>query len=191
MINKPNTKAKTKDQSTDNEKASKNVGVKRSSGYAKQLHEKQKVKRIYGMREKQFKRFYQEASSMAGVPSENLLSLLERRLDNVVYRLKMATSCSQARQMIVHGHVLLNGKKVTRPSCLVDINDTISLHQTTLNNAEFLATVIDKRMSIAIKVPEWMELNKQDRVGKILRYPVRADIQYNVEEYMIVELYSK
>jgi len=192
MVNKPNTKSKTREQSPEGgEQSSRNTGSKRLSGYARQLHEKQKVKRLYGMREKQFRRFYEEASAMEGVPSENLLSLLERRIDNVVYRLKLATSCAQARQMIVHGHILVNGRKVTTPSYSVGINDIVSLHSSTLNNAEFLATVIDKRLNINSKVPEWLELTKASRSGKVLRYPVRTDIQYAVEEYMIVELYSK
>ncbi|MBP9765075.1 30S ribosomal protein S4 [Candidatus Babeliales bacterium] len=195
MAQKPNAKAKTKDQTAANagqgEQASKAASFKRTSGYGRQLGEKQKLKRMYGMRERQFRCFFEEAVRMEGVPGENLLSLLERRLDNVVYRLKMATTCAQARQMIVHGHILVNNKKVTIPSYRVDIEDVISLHQTTLNNAEFLAQVVDKRMSIAIKVPEWLELMKQTRSGKILRYPARTDIQFPVEEHMIVELYSK
>ena len=95
------------------------------------------------MREKQFRRFYQEASNMEGVPGENLLNLLECRLDNVVYRLKMAISCSQARQMVVHGHVLVNGIRVTKPSYFVSIGDVIGLHASVLNKAQFLETVVD------------------------------------------------
>lgn len=195
MVNKPNAKAKSKDQQSANagqgEQSQKSASFKRLSGYGKQLAEKQKLKRMYGMRERQFRGFFEEATCMQGVPGENLLSLLERRLDNVVHRLKMTTTCAQARQMIVHGHILVNGKKVTIPSYRVEIADVISLHQSTLNKAEFLAQVVDKRMSIAIKVPEWLELSKQTRSGKILRYPARTDIQFPVEEHMIVELYSK
>jgi small subunit ribosomal protein S4 len=194
MANKPNVKTKTKDQeqgSQQGERKERSVGMKRTSAYGRQLAEKQKVKRMYGMRERQFSRFYDEAVAMPGVPSENLLSLLERRLDNVVYRLKMATSCAQARQMIVHGHIMVNGTKVTIPSYRVEIEDVISLHPSVANKAEFLAQVIDKRMNIAIKVPEWLELVKQTRSGKVLRNPARTDIQYQVEEHMIVELYSK
>ena len=195
MVNKPNAKAKVKEQQDDNvgqnEQAAKSVGFKRSSGYGLQLREKQKLKHMYGMRERQFRRFFELATRMEGVPGENLISLLERRLDNVVYRLKMATSCSQARQMIVHGHILVNGSRVTIPSYSLKINDVVSLHSSVLNKAEFLSKVVDKRMNIAIKVPEWLELMKQTRSGKILRYPVRTDIQFPVEEHMIVELYSK
>lgn len=195
MANKPNAKAKSKDQQAASagqpEQAQKAGGMKRVSGYGRQLAEKQKLKRMYGMRERQFRLFFEEATRMEGVPGENLLSLLERRLDSVVFRLKMASTCAQARQMIVHGHILVNGKRVSIPSYRVEINDVVSLHASVANKAEFLAQVIDKRMSIAIKVPEWMELMKQTRSGKILRYPARTDIQFPVEEHMIVELYSK
>jgi small subunit ribosomal protein S4 len=162
------------------------------SEYGKQLEEKQRVKRMYGMREQQFKRFFGIAiKSREGVPGENLLSLLERRLDNVIYRLKMATSREQARQIIVHGHILVNGKKVSSPSYLVSINDEISLAANVLNKKEFLDGVIDKRLKIGIKVPEWLELDKKERRGRVLRYPVRTDIQVPIEEHLIVELYSK
>lgn len=165
---------------------------KKLSEYGKQLKEKQKVKNMYGLREKQFKKFFATAiKSREGVPGENLLSLLERRLDNVLYRLKMATTRTQARQVIVHGHVLVNGTKVYSPSFLVSLNDEISLAQTVLQKTQFLEQVIDKRLNIGIKVPEWLELDKQDRKGRVLRYPVRSDIQTPIEEYLIVELYSK
>lgn len=195
MANKPNAKAKAKDQQAagvgQNEQAGKAASFKRTSGYGRQLNEKQKLKRMYGMRERQFRCFFDEATRMTGVPGENLLSLLERRLDSVLYRLKMAVTCAQARQMIVHGHVLVNGHKVTIPSYRVEIGDVVSLHASTENKAQFLAQVVDKRLNIAIKVPEWLELMKQSRSGKVLRYPVRTDIQFPVEEHMIVELYSK
>ncbi len=198
MVNKPNTKTNSNSKSRDPKSADSGQGeqnskksFKRTSEYGRQLQEKQKVKQMYGMREKQFKRFFQEATNMEGVPGENLLILLERRLDSVVYRLKMAISCSQARQMIVHGHILVNGVRVTKPSYLVTISDVIGLHPTVANKPEFLATVVDKRMNIAIKVPEWLELVKQSRTGNVLRYPTRNDIQFPVEEHMIVALYSK
>ncbi len=196
MANKQNAKAKVKEQlaasgGQSDAASKKSSSFKRSSEYGKQLHEKQKLKEMYGMREQQFRRFYQLANRMTGVPGENLLSLLERRLDSVMYRLKLAITCAQARQMIVHGHVLVNGKRVTSPSYLVSINDEISLHAAVMQKPEFLAQAIDKRLNIAIKVPEWLELIKQNRTGKVLRYPVRTDIQYPVEEHLIVALYSK
>ena len=122
---------------------------------------------------------------------EDLLSFLERRLDNVIYRLKLATSRSQARQIIVHGHVLVNAKKVYSPSYLVSINDEISLAENVVKKVTFLEQVIDKRLKIGIKVPEWLELDKAERKGRVLRYPVRTDIQVPIEEHLIVELYSK
>lgn len=162
------------------------------SEYGKQLEEKQRVKHMYGMRERQFRRFFGRAvKSTAGGPGENLLALLERRLDNVVYRLKMAMSRNQARQIVVHGHVLVNGKKVYSPSYLVSVNDEISLAPNVFDKKAFLEQVVDKRLKIGIKVPEWLELDKKERKGRILRYPVRTDIQVPIEEHLIVELYSK
>lgn len=193
MINKPNAKSKTRDQNADadsSEKSSKK-SFKRTSAYGRQLEEKQKVKQAYGLREKQFRNVFEKATRMEGTPGENLLCLLERRLDNVVYRLKLAVTAQQARQMIVHGHVLVNGQKVTSPSSLVFIGDVISLKSSSLQKEKFLETVVDKRLNIAIKVPEWLELIKQSRTGKVLRYPVRSDIQAPIEEYLIVELYSR
>lgn len=166
--------------------------ARKQSEYGKQLSEKQKVKEMYGLRERQFKRFFGIAiKAREGVPGENLLSLLERRLDNTLYRLKLATSRTQARQMIVHGHVLVNGKKVYSPSYLVAVDNEIALDPTVLKKPVFLEQVVDKRLNIGIKVPEWLELNKNERKGKVLRNPVRADIQAPIEEHLIVELYSK
>ena len=165
--------------------------ARKLSEYGRQLEEKQKVKQMYGVREKQFKRFFNIANKLDGAPGENLLSLLERRLDNVIYRLKLAITRSQARQIIVHGHVLVNGKKVYSPSYLISVNDVVSLDPKVLNKKNFLETVIDKRLNIGIKVPEWLELKKSDRSGAILRLPVRADVQVPIEEHLIVELYSK
>ncbi|HZW61757.1 MAG TPA: 30S ribosomal protein S4 [Candidatus Babeliales bacterium] len=180
-----------KSRTNNSEQAAPKRGRKLSE-YGKQLAEKRKVKDEYGVREKQFKRFFQIAvKSREGVPGENLLSLLERRLDNTIYRLKLSTSRAQSRQIIVHGHVLVNGKKVYSPSFLVEVNDEISIAPTAMNKATFVEQVIDKRLKIGIKVPEWLELNKQDRKGRVLRYPVRSDIQTPIEEHLIVEFYSK
>lgn len=165
--------------------------IRKLSEYGKQLVEKQQVKEMYGMREQQFKRFFFKANRMAGAPGENLLSLLERRLDNVVYRLKLSVSRTQARQMIVHGHFLVNGKKVYSPSYLVFVNDVVSLAPNVLAKTSFLENVVDKRLNIGIKVPEWLELDKGSRKGMVLRYPVRTDISVPIEEHLIVELYSK
>jgi small subunit ribosomal protein S4 len=166
--------------------------VRKLSEYGKQLVEKQKVKHMYGMREKQFKRFFIMATqNREGKPGEVLLSLLERRLDNVVYRLKMSVSREQARQVIVHGHVVVNGSKVSSPSYLVSVGDVISLMPNVFEKQGFLDQVIDKRLNIGIKVPDWLELNKKERRGNVLRDPVRSDIQVPIEEHLIVELYSK
>lgn len=194
MINKPNAKIKVKEDLLNEDgqqERSNKKKFKRSSEYGRQLEEKQKVKRQYGMREKQFRNVYKKANTMQGVPSENLLSLLERRLDNVVFRLKMAVTCRQARQLVVHGHINVNGKKVSRPSYIVESGDVITLKQSSLQKEKFVEQVVDKRMNIAIKVPGWLELAKQNRTGKVLRDPVRSDVQFPVEEHLIVELYSR
>jgi len=164
---------------------------KKISEYGKQLHEQQKVKGMYGMRLKQFKRFFTLATKQQGATGANLLSLLERRLDNVLYRLKMSVTRRQARQIIVHGHVMVNGTRVYTPSFLVDQGDVVTLEQATLKNEKFLENVIDKRLNIGIKVPEWLELDKDQRKGAVLRLPIRSDLQAPIEEHLIVELYSK
>src|SRR3990167_10233972 len=164
-----------------------NKRPKKLSEYAKQLGEKQKVKYIYGMLEKQFRRFFELAKKEEGGAGENLLSLLERRLDNVLYRLKLAVTRIQARQIIIHGHVLVNGKKVYSPSFLVKIDDKISLAENVEKKDKFLAQVVDKRLNIGIKVPDWLELDKKGRRGNVLRKPIRSDVQAPIEEHLIVE----
>jgi small subunit ribosomal protein S4 len=161
------------------------------SEYGKQLEEKQKVRDMYGLRERQFKRFFALAVRSQGAPGANLLSLLERRLDNVLYKLKLSNTRTQARQVVVHGHVLVNGRKVYSPSFLVSVNDVVSLASNVTEKKGFLEQVIDKRLNMGVKVPEWLELMKGDRQGRVLRMPVRADIQVPIEEHLIVELYSK
>ncbi len=173
------------------DKKAKSKRGRKVSEYGKQLQEKQKVKQMYGVLEKQFKRFFRMARKSQDAPGDALLSLLERRLDNTIYRLKLSTSRTQARQIIVHGHILVNGKKVYSPSFLVNVNDVISLASNVLEKKVFLEQVIDKRLNIGIKVPEWLELKKSDRSGQVLRLPIRSDIQVPIEEHLIVELYSK
>ncbi len=165
--------------------------MRKLTEYGRQLEEKQKVKEMYGMREAQFRRFFDIAIRSKEASGETLLSLLERRLDNVVFRLKLASTRATARQIVVHGHVLVNGKKAYSPSLLVAVSDEISLAPQVAQKASFLETVIDKRLNTQIKVPEWIELDKKERKGRILRLPVRTDIQTPVEEHLIVELYSK
>lgn len=177
---------------SSSEQTGKRERTRKLSGYGRQLEEKQKIKEMYGMRERQFRRFFSIAvKAQVGAPGENLLSLLERRLDNVVYRLKMATTRAQARQIVTHGHILVNGRRVYSPSNLVDVNDEVTLAPTVVNKATFLEQVVDKRLKVGIKVPEWLELDKKERKGRVLRYPARADIQVPVEEHLIVELYSR
>jgi small subunit ribosomal protein S4 len=165
--------------------------MKKLSEYGKQLQEKQHVKHMYGLMERQLRRWFNIASQRVGGPGENLLSMLERRLDNVVYRLKLANTRPQARQIVVHGHVLVNGKRVYSPAYLVNIDDAVTLATKALEKKEFLEQVVDKRLNIGIKVPDWLELMKNERSGRVLRLPVRADIQAPIEEHLIVELYSK
>lgn len=176
---------------TDKKSQKEKGPVKKLSEYGKQLQEKQKVKEMYGVREKQFRRFFGNAVKAQGVPGENLLNFLERRLDNTVYRLKLAMTRTQARQVVVHGHVCVNGKKVNSPSFLVSVGDVISLNDRALTKDAFISQVVDKRFKVGIKVPEWLEVDKKDRVGRVLRLPVRSDIQAPIVERLIVELYSK
>ncbi len=164
---------------------------RKTTEYGRQLQEKQKVKQMYGVLERQFKRFFALATKSKGATGETLLSLLERRLDNVVYRLKMAVSRTQARQIIVHGHILVNGKKVTSPSYLVSPEDEITIAESVLTKPVFLDSVIDKRLNTNVKIPDWLELDRKARTGRVLRIPVRSDIQTPIEEHLIVELYSK
>lgn len=176
---------------TSSEREQQQKRSRKMSEYGTQLAEKQKVKRMYGMMERQFRRFFTLATKQVGGAGENLLSLLERRLDNVVFRLKFSTTRAQSRQMVVHGHVLVNGKRVYSPSYFVREGDVVSLSPRTEQKTAFIEQVVDKRLNVASKVPDWLELNKQDRKGTILRLPVRADIQTPIEESLIVELYSK
>ncbi len=185
MKTKATTKTTNSEQKTKQSKPS-----KKTSSYGRQLEEKQKVKLMYGVLEKQFRRFFQMAVKSQDAPGERLLSLLERRLDNVIFRLKLAVSRAQARQNIVHGHIMVNGKKVSSPSYLVAVGDKISLAPQMQAKTAFLEQAIDKRLNMGIKVPDWVELNKQERKGTILRLPMRADIQAPIQEHLIVELYS-
>jgi len=180
-----------KSSQNSGEASSKRAPMKKMSEYGTQLHEKQKVKEMYGMREKQFRRFYKNASVQEGSAGENLLTLLERRLDNVVYRLKFAVSRAQARQMIVHEHFYVNGKKVHSPSMLLKKDDVVTLAPISLAKEQFIKQVVEKRLNMGIKVPDWLELNSAEYKGIVLRSPVRSDIQAPIQESLIVELYSK
>lgn len=160
------------------------------SDYGLQLREKQKLKRIYGMQEKQFGLFFQRALRMPGITGENLFSLLERRLDNVAYRLRFAVSRTQARQVVLHGHVLVNGKVVNIPSFLVKPNDKVEIKEASKN----LVIIKDalKEFGKAGVMP-WLQLDPDAMMGTFLAIPRRSDITdlADIKEQMIVELYSK
>ncbi len=156
--------------------------------YGVQLREKQKVKRMYGVFESQFRRFFEMARKMPGNTGENLLTLLERRLDNVCYLLGFAKSRSQARQLVRHGHVFLNGRKVNIPSYLVNVNDIIEVRETS-REIPFVVESVEERN--AFDVPTWLEFDKEHFRGRVVRLPERSDVTFPINETLIVELYSK
>ena len=159
---------------------------KKKSEYALQLSEKQKVKFVYGILEKQFRSYYEKAVKMPGKTGENLLSLVERRLDNVVYRLGYAATRREARQMVSHGHFTVNGKKVNIASYLVKPGEVIALKETSRGIERFKAS-----LEACMMRPKWLEFDQNAMAGKVLAYPVRDDIDFPLEEHLIVELYSK
>ncbi len=161
---------------------------RKPSSYALHLREKQKVRRMYGIGERQFKTYFKKAARRAGVTSEYLLASLERRLDNIVFRLGFAPSRRSARQLVRHGHFLVNGSKVDIPSYLVKPGDVIGLR----DKSRALAAVEESLgRSEARSIPRWLSLDKAKRTGEILTYPAREDITSPIEERMIVEFYSK
>lgn len=161
---------------------------KKLSGYGEQLREKQKVKRIYGLAERQFRGYYHRAIRMKGIAGENLLVLLERRLDNVVYRLGFASDHAEARQMVRHGHVLVNGSRLNIPSYLVRLNDQIQVKEKSKASPRIAENLnaADKR-----GIPSWLQLNKEDMNGKVSAFPGREELTLPIREQLIVELYSK
>ena len=161
---------------------------KKQSEYGRQLTEKQKVKFIYGMLEKQFRHLYEIASKMPGVAGENLLQLLESRLDNVVFRLGLASTRRESRQLVNHGHILVNGKRLDIPSYRVKVGDVITLKEKTLGSDRMKA-IIEANSSRV--VPKWLDMDKNTVTGKVIALAQRDDIDFEVEEHLIVELYSK
>jgi small subunit ribosomal protein S4 len=160
------------------------------SDYGVQLREKQKLRRIYGMQERQFSLFFERALRMTGITGENLFVLLERRLDNVVYRLRFASSRSQARQIVLHGHVMVNGKRVNVPSYLVKPEDDIAIGE----SSKSLVVIKDSLKEYGKSgVMPWLQLDPDAMKGKFLAAPRRSDITdlADIKEQMIVELYSK
>ena len=160
---------------------------KKVSEYGIQLREKQKVKRAYGMLESQFEKYYSIAERMKGKSGENLLKLLESRLDNVVYRLGLADSRPQARQTVLHGHILVNGKKVDIPSFIVSVGDEISVKKKSADADRFK----ELREGEARPMPSWLSMDNANLTGKVVSEPAREDIDLTIEEHLIVEYYSK
>ncbi|MGE4506856.1 MAG: 30S ribosomal protein S4 [Desulfovibrionaceae bacterium] len=161
---------------------------RKMSDYAIQLREKQKVRRMYGILEDQFRRYFERADAMKGVTGDNLLALLERRMDNVVYRLGLANSRSQARQMVRHGIFMLNGRRVNVPSMLVREGDVIEVREA----ARKIPVLAEAQDVIARRgCPEWLEADAAAFKGTVKAMPQRADIQFPINEQLIVELYSK
>ncbi len=158
------------------------------SDYAIQLREKQKAKEIYGVLERQFKRYYHMAERRKGVTGTNLLQILERRLDNVVYRLGFACNRRQARQLVNHGHFMVNDRKVNIPSFLVKPGDIISVREKSKN----LSVIAENVAKIEHRgIPSWLEVDTNNLSGKVVRLPTRDEIDIPVQEQLIVELYSK
>jgi len=161
---------------------------RKASDYGEQLREKQKVKRIYGIAERQFRGYYHRANRMKGVTGENLLQLLERRLDNVIYRLGLAADHAEARQLVRHGHFSINGTRVNIPSYLVRANDQI----TVLERSKKIARLAENMNAVDRRgVPQWLELDKDNFRGKVRSLPAREDMKMEIREQLIVELYSK
>jgi small subunit ribosomal protein S4 len=156
--------------------------------YGVQLREKQKAKRIYGVLESQFRTYFQEADRRKGITGENLLVMLERRLDNVVYSLGFAASRAQARQFVRHGHVLVDGKKITIPSFQVRAGQAVTVKEASRKNPLIRSCVETAR---GRGVPEWLELDAENVSGRVLRLPTREDIKLPIQEQLIVELYSR
>ncbi|MBN2287532.1 MAG: 30S ribosomal protein S4 [Tissierellales bacterium] len=152
-----------------------------------QLREKQKVRRFYGVLEGQFAKYYELASKLPGITGENFLKILERRFDNVVYRLGFATSRAEARQLVVHGHFSINGKKADIPSMLINVGDVIEVVEKSRSSLKFKALVENHKAS----VPQWLSVDAENLQGKVIAEPSREDIELPIEEHLIVEWYSK
>ena len=175
-----------------NKESNRNPGPQRrpkKSEYALQLTEKQKVKFVYGVLEKQFRAYYEKAARMKGNTGDELMTLLERRLDNVVFRLGLAATRREARQLVNHGHFTVNGKRVNIPSYLVKPGEVIAVRDKSRSSAKFKKMVEDDRF---VAAPKWLEKNKNAPLeGKVIAMPQRDDIDFDVAVNLIVELYSK
>ena len=174
-----------------NKSSNKNPGGQRrakKSEYATQLTEKQKVKFVYGIQEKQFRNYYEKASRAEGNTGEVLLTYVERRLDNVVYRLGFANTRRQARQMVNHGHFTANGSRVNIPSYLTKSGDVVSVCEMSVSNSFFKKLKEDDAF---VAAPKWLDRDKNTLTGKVIAMPTKADIDFDIAEHLIVELYSK
>ena len=159
---------------------------KKLTEYGMQLREKQKAKRYYGVLEKQFKSYYTKADNQEGIAGENLLRLLERRLDNVVFRMGLANSHKEARQLVLHGHFTLNGHKANIPSILVKVGDVVAVKETESTKIKGLIEVMGEKVA-----PKWLEVDANAAVAKVVAMPERDDIDFEINEQLIIELYSK
>jgi len=162
---------------------------RKKSEYSMQLTEKQKVKFIYGILEKQFRAYYEKAEKAEGKTGEELLTLIERRLDNVVFRLGLAATRREARQLVSHAHFTVNGKKVNIPSYLIKVGDVIEVKESSRSTTRFKA--IADGQTAAVAAPKWLQKDANLLGGKVIAAPQRDDIDFPVEEHLIVELYSK
>jgi len=162
---------------------------RKKTEYATQLNEKQKVKFIYGILEKQFRAYYEKAAKTPGITGENLLTTIERRLDNVVFRLGFAMTRREARQAVSHGHFTVNGRRVDIPSYLVSPGDVIEVREQSRSSVMFKRLIGED--AIIVTLPQWLEREKNTLKGTVTKLPVREDIDFPVEETLIVELYSK
>ena len=174
-----------------NKTSNKNPGGQRrakKSEYATQLTEKQKVKFVYGLQEKQFRNYYEKAARHEGNTGENLLSLVERRLDNVVYRLGFANSRRQARQLVNHGHFTVNGNRVNIPSYLIKVGDVVAVCEKSVSNTFYKNL---KEADAFVAAPKWLDCDKNTLTGKVVAMPTKADIDFDIAVNLIVELYSK
>ena len=159
---------------------------RKNKEYNMQLREKQKAKRYYGVAEKQFRNYFEVASKQAGQTGENLLCLVERRFDNVVYRMGLAESRNEARQLVLHAHFTLNGKKANIPSILVKVGDVITLKASDSEKIKSLVELMNAKT-----FPKWLEVDKTNCSAKVVALPTREDIDFPFQEHLIVELYSK
>ena len=164
------------------------ANTKKLKEYGMQLREKEKTKRYYGVLERQFYNYFKEADRTKGMTGENLICLLERRLDNVVYRMGMAASHKEARQLVLHGHFTLNGKKVNIPSLIVKAGDEVSVKEASRDSVKFKALAESAATATA---PKWLEVKADAMSAKVLNLPAREDVDFDFNEQLIVELYSK